>query len=86
MTPVSSHLMSRGFFAINPPNGAASSRYPPVQQIWNSATCRMSIFDCLVIKGLTLCDWGAPPPKHHDLSRHPQLTLIAPQLVTARRA
>jgi hypothetical protein len=50
-------------------NGAASSRYPPVQQIWNSATYPNTDIDRLIVKGLTLCDWGAPPPKHHYLSR-----------------
>jgi hypothetical protein len=55
--------VSLGFFVTNPPNG--SSRYPPVQQIWNSATYPNVDIDRLVIKGLTLCDWGAPPPKHH---------------------
>src|SRR5262249_37179174 len=50
-------------------NGAASNRYPPVQQIWNSATYPGTDVDRLIVKGLTLCDWGAPPPKHHYLSR-----------------
>ena len=48
-------------------NGAASSRYPPVQQIWNSATFPNTDIDRLIVKGLTLCDWSAPPPKHHYL-------------------
>ena len=43
-------------------NGAASSLYPSVQQIWNSATYPNADFDRLIVKGLTLCDWGAPPP------------------------
>jgi hypothetical protein len=50
-------------------NGAASWRYPPVQQIWNKATYPNADIDRLTVKGLTLCDWGAPPPKHHYLSR-----------------
>jgi hypothetical protein len=48
-------------------NGAASSRYPPVQQIWNSATYPNVDIARLTVKGLTLCDWSAPPPKHHTL-------------------
>jgi hypothetical protein len=48
-------------------NGAASSRYPPVQQIWNSATYPNVDIARLTVKGLTLCDWSAPPPKHHYL-------------------
>jgi hypothetical protein len=59
-------------------NGAASSLYPPVQQIWNSATYPNADFDRLIVKGLTLCDWGAPPPKHHYLSRSPS-TSRSPQ-------
>src|SRR5262245_30077498 len=50
-------------------NGAASSRYPPVQQIWNSATYPNTDIDRLIVKGLTLCNWSAPSPKHHHLSR-----------------
>jgi hypothetical protein len=50
-------------------NGAASSRYPPVQQIWNSATYPNVDIDRLTVKGLTLCDWSAPPPAHHYLLR-----------------
>jgi len=49
-------------------NGAASSRYPPVQQIWNSTTYPNTDIDRLIVKGLTLCDWVAPPRKHHYLS------------------
>jgi hypothetical protein len=55
-------------------NGAASSLYPSVQQIWNSATYPNADFDRLIVKGLTLCVWGAPPPKHHYLSRSPSTT------------
>ena len=55
-------------------NGAASSLYTSVQQIWNSATYPNADFDRLIVKGLTLCDWGAPPPKHHYLSRSPSTT------------
>jgi hypothetical protein len=43
-------------------NGAASSRYPPVQQVWNSATYPNTDIDRLIVKGLTLCHWGAPLP------------------------
>jgi len=59
-------------------NGAASSLYPPVQQIWNSDTYPNADIDRLIVKGLTLCDWGAPPPKHHYLSRSPS-TSRSPQ-------
>src|SRR5262245_61449057 len=50
-------------------NGAASSRYPPVQQIWNNATYPNTDIDRLIVKGLTLCGWGAPSAKHHYLYR-----------------
>jgi hypothetical protein len=50
-------------------NGAASSRYPPVQEIWNRTIYPNTDIDRLIVKGLTLCEWGAPPPKHHYLSR-----------------
>ena len=59
-------------------NGAASSLYPPVQKIWNSATYPNADIDRLIVKGLTLCDWGAQPPKHHYLSRSPS-TSRSPQ-------
>jgi hypothetical protein len=51
-------------------NAAASSRYPPVQQIWNSAAYPHADIDRLIVRGLTLCDWSAPPPSHHYLTRH----------------
>jgi hypothetical protein len=38
-------------------NGMASSRYPPVQQIWNNQTYPDTDIDRLVARGLTLCDW-----------------------------
>jgi hypothetical protein len=38
-------------------NGMASSRYPPVQLIWNNQTYPDTDFDRLVARGLTLCDW-----------------------------
>lgn len=38
-------------------NGMASSRYPPVQQIWNDDTYPGTNIDRLTAHGLTLCDW-----------------------------
>jgi hypothetical protein len=43
-------------------NGAASSLYPPVQQIWNSATYPNADFDRLIVKRLIQCDWGRRLP------------------------
>jgi hypothetical protein len=48
-------------------NGRASDRYPPVQQVWNTATYPQTSIDRLIIKGLTLYDWSVPPPSHHYL-------------------
>ena len=59
-------------------NGAASSLYPPVQQIWNRDTYPNADIDRLIVKGLTLCDWGAPTPKHRYLSPSPS-TSRSPQ-------
>ena len=38
-------------------NGIASSRYPPIQQVWNSNTYPDTNIDRLIARGLTLCDW-----------------------------
>ena len=38
-------------------NGRASSRYPPLQQIWNNDTYPDTNINLLIARGLTLCDW-----------------------------
>ena len=38
-------------------NGMASSRYPPIQQIWNNDTYPDTNIDRLIARGLILCDW-----------------------------
>ena len=38
-------------------NGMASSRYPPIERIWNSATHPEANIDRILTHGLTLCDW-----------------------------
>jgi hypothetical protein len=38
-------------------NGMASSRYPPIQQIWNNDLYADTNIDRLITRGLTLCDW-----------------------------
>jgi len=38
-------------------NGIASSRYTPIQQVWNSNTFPDINIDRLIARGLTLCDW-----------------------------
>jgi hypothetical protein len=40
-------------------NGMASRRYPPIQRVWNSATHPESDIDSIIVRGLTLCDWGS---------------------------
>jgi hypothetical protein len=40
-------------------NGMASRRYPPVQRVWNSASHPESDIDRIIVRGLTLCDWGS---------------------------
>jgi hypothetical protein len=40
-------------------NGMASRRYPPVQRVWNSATHPENDIDRIIVRGLTLCDWGS---------------------------
>jgi hypothetical protein len=37
-------------------NGLAGGRYPPIQNIWNTATYPEAI-GRIVVEGLTLCDW-----------------------------
>ena len=38
-------------------NGMASSRYPPIERIWNGATHPEADIGCIISRGLTLCDW-----------------------------
>jgi hypothetical protein len=38
-------------------NGMASSHYPPIERIWNSATHPEAKIDRILSRGLTLCDW-----------------------------
>jgi hypothetical protein len=38
-------------------NAMATSRYPPIQQIWNSTTYPETNIDRIIDRGLTLCDW-----------------------------
>lgn len=38
-------------------NGLAGGRYPPIQNIWNTATYPEANIDRIVVEGLTLCDW-----------------------------
>ena len=45
-------------------NGMASRRYPPIQRVWNSATHPESDIDRIIVRGLTLCDWGS---KKHSI-------------------
>jgi hypothetical protein len=40
-------------------NGMASRRYPPIQRVWNRGTHRESDIDRIIVRGLTLCDWGS---------------------------
>lgn len=40
-------------------NGMASRRYPPIQRVWNSTTYPESDIDRIIVRGLTLCDWGS---------------------------
>jgi hypothetical protein len=42
-------------------NGMASRRYPPVQRVWNSASHPENDIDRIIVRGLTLCDWGSTP-------------------------
>ena len=38
-------------------NGMASSRYPPLQQVWNKESHPETDIDRLIAQGLTLCAW-----------------------------
>jgi len=44
-------------------NGMASRRYPPIQRVWNSGTHPESDIDRIIVRGLTLCDWGSKSNK-----------------------
>jgi len=43
-------------------NGMASRRYPPIQRVWNPTTFPESNLDSIIVRGLTLCDWGLTRP------------------------
>jgi hypothetical protein len=51
-------------------NGLASRGYPPIQRVWNNAYPESDI-DRIIVRGLTLCDWGLKPPSvvNTDLNR-----------------
>jgi hypothetical protein len=53
-------------------NGMASRHYPPIQRVWNSATYPESDIDRIIVRGLTLCDWG--------LKSHSTLALNVPAI------
>ena len=38
-------------------NGMASSRYPPIQRVWNRDTQPDADLDSFIVRGLTLCSW-----------------------------
>ena len=40
-------------------NGMASRLYPPIQRVWNSSTHPENDIDRIIVRGLTLCDWGS---------------------------
>jgi hypothetical protein len=40
-------------------NGMASRRYPPIQRVWNSSSHPENDIDRIIVRGLTLCDWGS---------------------------
>jgi hypothetical protein len=40
-------------------NGMASRRYPLIQRVWNSATYPEININRIIVRGLTLCDWGS---------------------------
>jgi hypothetical protein len=40
-------------------NGMASPRYPPIQAVWNATAYPKSDIDRIIVRGLTLCDWGS---------------------------
>lgn len=41
-------------------NGMASTRYPPIQRIWNEDNFPATDIDRIIVRGLTLCDWQRP--------------------------
>jgi hypothetical protein len=43
-------------------NGMASRRYPPIQSVWNAIAYPESDIDRIIVRGLTLCDWGSTSP------------------------
>ena len=43
-------------------NGMASRRYPSIQRVWNPTTFPESNLDRIIVRGLTLCDWGLKRP------------------------
>jgi hypothetical protein len=43
-------------------NGMASRRYPPLQRVWNPTTFPETNLDRIIVRGLTLCDWGLKRP------------------------
>jgi hypothetical protein len=49
-----SSMLTAKTYAVN---GMASSRYPPIKRIWNSATHPEANIDRILTHGLTLCDW-----------------------------
>jgi hypothetical protein len=40
-------------------NGMASRRYPPIQRVWNNSSHPENDIDRIIVRGLTLCDWGS---------------------------
>jgi hypothetical protein len=40
-------------------NGMVSRLYPPIQRVWNSSTHPENDIDRIIVRGLTLCDWGS---------------------------
>lgn len=38
-------------------NGMASSRYPPIQRVWNRTTNPEADIDRLIVGGIKLCEW-----------------------------
>ena len=49
-------------------NGMASSRYPHVQRVWNSASYPETDIDRLIAIGGSLCDWEASKPKNYYIT------------------
>jgi hypothetical protein len=46
----------------------ASSRYPHVQRVWNSASYPETDIDRLIAIGVSLCDWEASKPKNYYIT------------------